>query len=101
MTIGPEPLKFNSAARRGCHLLPIARNRKRTDLAKKPAAHTRRKVEILTGNLIDSHGLAGLQRTLRDVSRGRLPVSSAGVSATAPLNSDVAGMNRMIALKAG
>jgi len=87
-------------ARRGYDLLLVARNRERMDdLAKKLAADTRRKVEILAADLTDSTDLAGLERILREDSRVILLVNNAGVGATAPLlNSDVAAMSRMIAL---
>jgi len=39
------------------------------DLAKKLAADTRRKVEILAADLTDSNDLAELERILRDDSR--------------------------------
>jgi NADP-dependent 3-hydroxy acid dehydrogenase YdfG len=89
-TIGQEHLKFNSAAR----------NRERMDdLAKKPAADTRRKVEILAGDLTNSNDLSGLERILRGDSRVTLLVNNADVGTTAPLlNSDVADMNRRITL---
>lgn len=87
-------------ARRGYDILLVARNRDRmNDLAKKLAADTRRKVEILAADLTDSNDLAELERILRDDSRVTLLVNNAGVGATAPLlNSDVAEMSRMIAL---
>jgi len=87
-------------ARRGYDVLLVARNRDRmNDLAKKLAADTRRKVEILAADLTDSNDLAELERILRDDSRVTLLVNNAGVGATAPLlNSDVAEMSRMIAL---
>jgi short-subunit dehydrogenase len=98
MTIGQEHLTLNSAARRGYASLLVARNRERMDdLAKKLAADTRRKVEILAPDLRNSNDLTGVERILRDDSRVTLLVNNAGVGATAPLlNSDVADMNRMI-----
>ena len=92
MTIGQEHLKLNSAARRSYDLLVVARNRERMDdLAKKPAADTRRKVEIPAADLANSSDLAGLERILRDDSRVTLLVNNAGVGIIAPLlNSDVA-----------
>jgi short-subunit dehydrogenase len=103
MTIGQEHLKLNSAARRGYDLLLVARNRERMDdLAKNLAADTRRKVEILAADLTNSNDLTGLERILRDDSRGTLLVNNAGVGTAAPLlNSDVADMNRMITLIGG
>ena len=98
MTIGQEHLKLNSAARRGHDLLLVARNRERMDdLAKKLAAYTRRKVEILAPDLMDSNDLTRLERILRDNSRVAPLVNNADVGTTAPLlNSDVVDMNRMI-----
>jgi len=103
MTIGQEHLKLNSAARRGYDLLPVARNRERMDdLAKKLAADTRCKVEILAAYLTNSNDLTGGERILRDDSRVTLLVNNAAVGTTAPLlNSDVADMNRMITLIGG
>lgn len=67
------------------------------DLAKKLAADTRRKVEILAADLRHSNDLTGVERILRDDSRVTLLVNNAGVGTTASLlNSDVADMNRMI-----
>jgi hypothetical protein len=98
MTIGQEHLTLNSAARQGYDLLLVARNRERMDdLAKKLAADTRRKVEILAADLKNSNDLTGVERILRDDSRVTLLVNNAGAGTTAPLlNSDVADMNRVI-----
>lgn len=98
ITIGQEHLALNSAARRGYDLLLVARNRERMDdLAKKLAADTRRKVEILVSDLTNSNDLTGLERILRDDPRVTLLVNNAGVGTTEPLlNSEVAEMNRMI-----
>jgi short-subunit dehydrogenase len=87
-------------ARRGHDLLLVARNRERMDgLAKKLAAETQRKIEILAADLTDSAHLSRLERILRNDSRVTLLVNNAGVGATAPLlNSDVADMSRMISL---
>jgi uncharacterized protein len=87
-------------ARRGYDLLLVARNRERMDaLAKKLAANTGRKIEILGADLMDSEDLAELERILRDDSRVTLLVNNAGLGVTAPLlNSNVADMSRMIAL---
>jgi len=87
-------------ARRGYDLLLVARNRERMDdLAKKLAAETRRKVEILAADLTDPHDLEKLERMLREDPRVTLLVNNAGLGATAPLmNSDVSDMSRMIAL---
>ena len=72
------------------------------DLAKKLAADTRRKVEILAADLTNPNDFTGLERILRDHSRVTLLVNNAGESAAAPLlNSDVADMNRMITLIGG
>jgi hypothetical protein len=61
ITIGQEHFKLNSAARRSYDLLLVARNRERMDdLAKKLAADTRRKVEILAADLTNSNDLNGL-----------------------------------------
>jgi hypothetical protein len=101
MTIGQEPLKFNPAARRGSHVLRIARNRKRMDLPKKSALHFRHKIEIPAAKVTHSHGSAGPKQILRNASGARVLVNNADVGTTAPLNLDVAEMNRMIALSAG
>jgi short-subunit dehydrogenase len=87
-------------ARRGYDLLLVARSQERmADLAKKIVSETGRKVEILAADLTDSNDLAKLERILRDDSRVTLLVNNAGAGATAPLlNSDIAGMSRMIAL---
>jgi len=87
-------------ARRGYDLLLVARNRERLDvLAKGLAADTQRKIESLAVDLTDANDLAGLEQILRDDSRITLLVNNAGIGATAPLlNSDIADMNRMIAL---
>jgi uncharacterized protein len=89
--------------RRGYDLLLVARNRERLDdLAKNLAAETRRKIEVLAADLADAKDLAELERILREDSRITLLVNNAGMGATAPLlNSDVADMNRMIALNVG
>src|SRR5580700_3751380 len=83
-------------ARRGYDLLLVARNRERMeDLAKKLAAETGHKVEILAADLTDSKDLAGVERTLREDPRITLLVNNAGVASTAPLlNSDVADMSK-------
>jgi short-subunit dehydrogenase len=87
-------------ARRGYDLLLVARNRERMeDLAKKLAAETGHKVEILAADLTDSKDLAGVERTLREDSRITLLVNNAGMASTAPLlNSDVADMSKIISL---
>jgi len=87
-------------ARRGYDLLLVARSRERMDaLAKKVAADTQRKVEILEADLTDAKSLAKLERVLREDSRITLLLNNAGMGATAPLlNSNVADMSRMIAL---
>jgi short-subunit dehydrogenase len=67
------------------------------DLAKKIAADTRRKVEILAADLTNFYDFTGLERILRGDSRATPLVNNAGVATTAPLlNSDVVDMNRMI-----
>ena len=103
MTIGQDHLRLNSAARRSCDSLVAARNRERMDdLAKKLAADTPRKVEIVAADLTNSNDLAGLERIPRNDSRVTLLVNNAGVGITAPLlNSDVADMNRKITLIGG
>ena len=90
-------------ARGGYDLLLVARNRGRMDdLAKKLAADTGRKVEILAADLTDSNDLAILERILREDSRVALLVNNAGMGAFAPLlNSDVSGMSRMIGCPQG
>lgn len=87
-------------ARRGYDLLLVARSRERMhDLAKKLAADTAGKIEILAADLMNSNDLAGLERILRDDSRVTLLVNNAGLGATAPLlNSDIAEISQMIAL---
>ena len=87
-------------ARRGYDLLLVARNRERLEeLAKKLAAETQRKVEILAADLTDSKDLSRLERILREDSRISMLVNNAGVGATAPLlKSEVTAMSRMIAL---
>ncbi len=87
-------------AYRGYDLLLVARNQERmSDLAKKLESNTASKVETLAADLTDSNDVARLERILREDARVTLLVNNAGVGATAPLlNSDVAGMSRMIAL---
>jgi len=87
-------------ARRGYDLLLVARNRERMeDLAKKLAADTENKVELLAADLTDSKDLAGVERILREDSRITLLVNNAGMASTAPLlNSDVADMSKIISL---
>jgi uncharacterized protein len=87
-------------ARRGYDLLLVARNRERMeDLAKKLAAETGHKVEILAADLTDSKDSAGVDRILREDSRITLLVNNAGMASTAPLlNSDVADMSKIISL---
>ena len=87
-------------AHRGYDLLLIARNRERMDdLAKKLAAETRSKVEILPADLTNSIHLAKLEQILREDPRVTLLVNNAGAGATAPLlNSDITDMRRLIAL---
>jgi uncharacterized protein len=87
-------------ARRGYDLLLVARNRERMqDLAKKLAADTGHKVELLAADLTDSKDLAGVERILREDPRITLLVNNAGVASTAPLlNSDVTDMSQVIAL---
>lgn len=99
-TMGQQPLKFNSAARNGSHVVSVARTRKRMDLANNPLVNTRRRGEILTADPRDSQASVGLERILTDGSRVRLLVN-AGAGATAPLNLEIADMSRMIALRAG
>lgn len=65
-------------ARRGYDLLLIGRNRECSDdPAKKLAAATRLKVEILVDNLLASKELAGLKRIFHDVSTVTLLVNNA------------------------
>jgi short-subunit dehydrogenase len=87
-------------ARRGYDLLLVARNRERMqDLAKKLAADTGHKVELLAADLTDSKDLAGVERILREDSRITLLVNNAGMASTAPLlNSHVADMSKIISL---
>jgi len=87
-------------ARRGYDLLLVARNRERMqDLAKKLAADTGHKVELLAADLTDSKDLAGVERILREDPRITLLVNNAGMASTAPLlNSDVTNMSEIIAL---
>jgi short-subunit dehydrogenase len=87
-------------ARRGYDLLLVARNRERMeDLAKKLAAETGHKVEILAADLTDSNDLTGVERILREDTRITLLVNNAGIASTAPLlNSDVANMSKIISL---
>jgi len=87
-------------ARRGYDLLSVARTRERMeDLAKKLAADTENKVELLAADLTDSKDLAGVERILREDSRITLLVNNAGMASTAPLlNSDVADMSKIISL---
>jgi len=87
-------------ARRGYDLLLVVRSQERmTDLAKKLVSETGSKVQVLAADLVDSNDLAKLERILSDDSRVTLLVNNAGAGATAPLlNSDIAGMGRMIAL---
>jgi short-subunit dehydrogenase len=103
MTIGQEHLKLNFGARCGYDFLSVARNRERMDdLAKKLAADTRCKVEIMAADLTNSNDLTGVERILRDDSRATLLVNNAGVGTTAPLlKSDVADMNRTTTLIGG
>jgi len=101
MTIGQEPLKFNSVARLGHDVLQVAQKRKGISFAKRSAVHTRHKVEIPNAKLTGSCGSERPERILRNRSRVRLLVDNAGAGSTAPLNLDVADMNRMIALSAG
>jgi hypothetical protein len=101
MTIGQEPLKFNSVARPGHDVLQVAHKRKGISFAKRSAVHTRHKVEIPNAKLTGSCGSERPERILRNRSRVRLLVDNAGAGSTAPLNLDVADMNRMIALSAG
>ena len=87
-------------ARRGYDLLLVVRSQERmTDLAKKLVSETGSKVQVLAADLVDSNDLAKLEHILSDDSRVTLLVNNAGAGATAPLlNSDIAGMGRMIAL---
>ena len=87
-------------ARRGYDLLLAARSRQPMEaLAKRLAADTGHKVEILAADLTDSNDLAGVERALREDPRITLLVNNAGIASTAPLlNSDVAEMSRMISL---
>ena len=87
-------------ARRGYDLLLVARSRQPMEaLAKRLAADTGHKVEILAADLTDSNDLAGVERALREDPRITLLVNNAGIASTAPLlNSDVTEMSRIIAL---
>ena len=87
-------------ARRGYDLLLVARSQgSMSDLAKKLAVQTRRKVQALAADLTNSKHLAELERILHQDSRITLLVNNAGMGATKPLlDSDVADMSRMIAL---
>jgi len=87
-------------ARRGYDLLLVARSQgSMSDLAKKLAVQTRRKVQALAADLTNSKHLAELERILHKDSRITLLVNNAGMRATKPLlDSDVADMSRMIAL---
>ncbi|HMI54339.1 MAG TPA: SDR family oxidoreductase [Candidatus Saccharimonadales bacterium] len=87
-------------SRRGYDLLLVARSRGPMDgLAKKLAASTGRKIDILAADLTDAKDLAGLERFLRQNSNVTLLVNNAGLGATkALLNSDVSDMSRIIAL---
>ena len=87
-------------ARRGYDLLLVARNRERMeDLAKKLAADTRRKVDLLAADLTASNDLANLERILREDPRVTLLVNNAGVGATAPLlDSNVVDTSKIISL---
>ncbi len=89
-------------AHRGYDLLLVARSREpMEDLAKRLAADTGHKVEILVADLTDSNDLAGVERILREDPRISLLVNNAGAASTAALlNSDVAEMSRMISLNA-
>lgn len=87
-------------ARRGYDLLLVARSREAlSDLAKKLAVETGRKIQTLVADLTDSKDLGELERILRDDPAITLLVNNAGTASTAPLlNADVAEMSRMIAL---
>src|SRR5215469_9486731 len=87
-------------ARRGYDLLLVARSRApMDDLAKKLAVERGPKVEIVAADLTDPNDLAGVERILRQDPRITMLVNNAGMASTASLlNSDVAEMNRMIAL---
>lgn len=87
-------------ARRGYDLLLVARSRgPMSDLARKLAAETGRKVQTLVADLTDSNDLAKLERILREDPAITLLVNNAGMASTAPLlNADVAEMSRMISL---
>lgn len=72
--------------------LPVALNRERLDdLAKRLAAETHRKVEILAADLTNANDLAGVERIVREDPRITLLVNNASMTSTASLlNSDVA-----------
>jgi hypothetical protein len=101
MTIGQEPLKFNSVARTVYEALQVAQQRKSLSFAKNSAVYTRHKVEIPTVKRTNSFGSTRPERILRNGSRVRLPVNNSAVATTAPSNFVAADMNRISALSAG
>lgn len=73
-------------ARRGYDLLLVARSvGPMSNLAKKLAVETWRRVKTLAADLTDAQDLAVLEKILREDSRVTLLVNNAGMGATAPL----------------
>ncbi|MBN8942993.1 MAG: SDR family oxidoreductase [Rhizobiales bacterium] len=87
-------------ARRGYDLVLVARNVERLRaLAERLTQDTGRKVDVIGADLADRTDLARVEEVLRTRSDIALLVNNAGVAATTPLlQSDVAGMEAMVAL---
>jgi short-subunit dehydrogenase len=87
-------------ARRGHHLILVARNQERLEtVARQVTASTGRKVAILVADLADPAGVAKVEEVLRTNPDLTMLVNNAGVGATAPLlKADVGKMSQMIAL---
>ncbi len=87
-------------ARRGYHLILVARSEERLRaVADAIATQTGRRVETIQADLNDKADIARIETVLRTDSRIAMLVNNAGAGATAPLlKSDVDKMSDMIAL---
>ena len=87
-------------ARRGYDLILVARREERLKtLAKDISSRTRRKVEIVTADLLDRAALRKVEAILGSDARITLLVNNAGVAAASPLvNSNVEKMSEIISL---